>query len=144
MAEEQIIEESEGSENINNSEDEEDTASVDATGKAGTSSDDVGHEKHERKLVIPGEVIIEGDDYLPGDFTKKDGDNIVANRYGLGDIKGRVVKIIPVSGVFEPRRGNTVIGRVEDITFSGWVIDIGGPFSAFLPLAECPRFINKK
>lgn len=109
-----------------------------------SSKDDSGHdEKHERKLVIPGEIIVEGDDYLPGDFTRKDGDNIVSNRYGLSDIKGRVVKIIPVSGVFEPRRGNTVIGRVDDITFSGWIVDIGGPFSAFLPLAECPRFINK-
>ena len=101
------------------------------------------YEKSERKLVIPGETIVSGDDYLPGDFTRKEGDNIVANRYGLSDVKGRVVKIIPVSGVFEPRRGNTVIGRVEDITFSGWIVDIGGPYGAFLPLAECPRFINR-
>lgn len=99
--------------------------------------------KSERKLVIPGETIVSGDDYLPGDFTRKDGDNIVSNRYGLSDVKGRVVKIIPVSGVFEPRRGNTVIGIVEDITFNGWIISIGGPYSSFLPLAECPRFINR-
>lgn len=100
-------------------------------------------ERQERKLVIPGEIIVSGEDYLPGDFTRKDGDNIIANRYGLSEIKGRVVKIIPVSGVFEPRRGNTVIGRVEDTTFSGWQIDIGGPYNAFLPLMECPRFINR-
>jgi len=100
-------------------------------------------EKSERKLVVPGEKIVSGDDYLPGDFTRKEGDDVIANRYGLAETKGRVVKIIPVSGVFEPRRGNTVIGRVEDITFSGWIIDIGGPYGAFLPLAECPRFINR-
>lgn len=100
-------------------------------------------EKQERKLVIPGEIVVSGDEYLPGDFTKKENNNIIANRYGLTEIRGRVVKIIPISGVFEPRRGNTVIGRVEDINFSGWSIDIGGPYSAFLPLSECPRFINK-
>ena len=100
-------------------------------------------EKHERKLVIPGETIVSGDDYLPGDFTCKEGDDIIATRYGLAETSGRVVKIIPVSGVFEPRRGNTVIGRVADINFSGWNIEIGGPYSAFLPLAECPRFINR-
>lgn len=99
-------------------------------------------EKHERRLVVPGETIVSGDDYLPGDFTRKDGKNIIAMRYGLAEI-GRVVKIIPVSGVFEPRRGNTVIGRVEDITFNGWIVDIGGPYSSFLPLNECPRYINK-
>ena len=99
--------------------------------------------KKERKLVIPGETIIEGDDYLPGDFTSKDGNEIIANRYGLSEINGRVVKIIPISGVFEPRRGNNVIGRVEDINYSGWSMYIGGPYSAFLPLSECPRFINR-
>ena len=99
--------------------------------------------KSERKLVIPGETIASGEDLLPGDFTKKEGNDVIANRYGLAEISGRVVKIIPISGVFEPRRGNTVIGRVEDTNFSGWMIDIGGPYSAFLPLAECPRFINR-
>src|SRR3989338_3894814 len=100
-------------------------------------------EKQERKLVIPGELIVSGEDYLPGEFTRKENDNIISNRYGLSEINGRVVRIIPVSGVFEPRRGNTVIGRVEDITFNGWLVNIGGPYSAFLPLAECPRFINR-
>ena len=99
-------------------------------------------EKTERKLVVPGETIVSGDDYLPGDFTKKEGKDIIAIRYGLAEV-GRVVKIIPVSGVFEPRRGNTVIGRVSDINFSGWQMEIGGPYGAFLPLMECPRFIDR-
>jgi len=104
---------------------------------------DLDSEKKERKLVIPGETICSGDDFLPGDFTRKEGSEIIATRYGLTEISGRVVKIIPISGVFEPRRGNNVIGRVEDINFSGWMINIGGPYSAFLPLMECPRFINR-
>ena len=73
--------------------------------------------KTERRLVIPGETIVSGEDYLPGDFTRKEGKDVVANRYGLAEISGRVVKIIPVSGVFEPRRGNTVIGRVMILIF---------------------------
>jgi exosome complex component RRP4 len=99
--------------------------------------------KKERKLVVPGETIISAEDHLPGDFTRNEAGNIVANRYGLADISGKVVKIIPISGTFEPRRGNTVIGRVEDLTFNGWVIDVSGPYGAFLPLAECPRFIDR-
>ncbi len=99
--------------------------------------------KQERRLVIPGEIIISNDDKLPGDFTIKQGKDIIANRYGLVDDSARVIRIIPISGVFEPRRGNTVIGRVEDINFSGWNIELGGPYTAFLPLSECPRFINR-
>jgi exosome complex component RRP4 len=99
--------------------------------------------KQERKIVIPGETVISGEEYLPGDFTRKEGNDIIANRYGLAEVSGRVIRIIPISGVFEPRRGNTVIGRIEDINFSGWMIDIGGPYSSFLPVSECPRFINR-
>jgi len=77
---------------------------------------EIAEEKTERKLVVPGELIVSGD-YLPGDFTRKEGNDIIANRYGLAEISGRFVKIIPVSGVYEPRRGNTVIGRGNDINF---------------------------
>ena len=99
-------------------------------------------EKRERRLVIPGETIVSADDHLPGDYTRNEAGEIVASKYGLAEI-GKIVRVIPISGVYEPRRGNTVIGRVEDIMFSGWVIDIGGPYRAFLPLAECPRFVDK-
>jgi exosome complex component RRP4 len=101
------------------------------------------NDKKERKLVIPGETIVSAEGYLPGDFTRNENNEIIATRYGLAETSGRVVKVIPISGVFEPRRGNTVIGRVNDINFSGWNIEIGGPYSAFLPLMECPRFIDR-
>ncbi|MEK6898459.1 MAG: exosome complex RNA-binding protein Rrp4 [Nanoarchaeota archaeon] len=96
-----------------------------------------------RTAVIPGEIIASGDDYLPGEGTEKRGKNIVALRYGLSEEVNKLVKIIPLSGVYHPRRGNVVIGKVENITFNGWVIDIGTYQSAFLPLSEVPRFVNK-
>ena len=100
-------------------------------------------DKKERRLVIPGETIVSAKDHLPGDFTRNENNEIVANRYGLAETSERVVKVIPLSGVFEPRRGNTVIGRVTDINLSGWNIEIGGPYPAFLSLMECPRFIDR-
>lgn len=96
-----------------------------------------------RIVVIPGEVIVSGEDYLPSEGTKRIGQNVVASRYGLAEIAGRVIKVIPLFGAFIPRRGNVVIGRVSDITFAGWLIDIDTATSGFLPLDECPRFINK-
>ena len=48
-----------------------------------------------------------------------------------------------MSGVYQTRRGNVVIGKVENITFNGWVIDIGTAETAFLSLMEVPRFVNK-
>ncbi len=98
----------------------------------------------ERKIVIPGEVIASGEDYLPGEGTEKRGPEIVAIRYGLAEESNRLVKVIALSGIYQPRRGNVVIGKVENITFNGWVVDIDSPIGAFLPLSEVPRFVSKE
>ena len=47
-----------------------------------------------------------------------------------------------MSGVYLPRRGNVVIGVVENVTIYGWVVNIGVIGSAFLPVAEYPRYIE--
>ena len=96
-----------------------------------------------RTAVIPGEVIVEGEDYLPGEGTEKIEGKIISLRYGLAEELNKLVKVIPLSWIYEPRRGNVVIGKVEMVTFNGWVIDIGTAENAFLPLMEVPRFVNK-
>ncbi|MFZ5955482.1 MAG: exosome complex RNA-binding protein Rrp4 [Nanoarchaeota archaeon] len=97
----------------------------------------------ERKIVVPGESIIEGNEYLPGDGTYRDKNDVVAGRYGLADISGRLVKVIPLSGVYRPRTGNMIIGLVTDITLNGWIVDLQGPMSGFLSLSEVPTFVNR-
>ena len=100
-------------------------------------------EKKDRKIVVPGEVIISGEDFLPGEGTAREGNDIIAHRYGLAEKVGRVVKIISLSGAFVPRKNNVILGRVSDYTFNGWLIDVDYAGNGFLPLAEAPRFINK-
>ena len=97
----------------------------------------------ERKIVIPGEMIKKGKDFLPGEGTEKRGDEIFAIKYGLEDESNKLVRIIPLSGVYQARRGNIVIGKVENITMNGWVININTAENGFLPLSEVPRYVNK-
>ena len=96
-----------------------------------------------RKIVIPGEVIFSSEDFLPGEGTRREGEDIVASKYGLAEKVGRVVKIIPLSGAFTPRKNNVVLGRVVDLTYNGWLVDIDYAGNSFLPIADAPRFINK-
>src|SRR3989344_3303050 len=100
-------------------------------------------ESKKRKVVVPGEVIVSGEDYLPGEGAKRLGENIISIRFGLAEELGRVIKVIPIFGAFVPRRNNVIIGRVTDITFYGWLLDIDSASSAFLPIEESPRFVNK-
>lgn len=97
----------------------------------------------ERKLIIPGEVIVKGREFLPGEWTEKKGDEIVALRFGVAEEQDKLVKIIPISGPYQPRRGNVVIGQVVNIMGSGWFMDIDTPENAFLPVSEFPRYVNK-
>lgn len=99
--------------------------------------------KMERKIVVPGEVIFSGKEYLPGSGAEKRDDKIVAGRFGLAEEVSNLVKVIPLSGRYEPRKGNVIIGRVEVLTMNGWVVNFGSAENAFLPLMEVPRFVHK-
>lgn len=106
------------------------------------TSSEIIEEHKKREVAIPGEKIVSGRDYLPGEGTRREGEDIVAEKYGLADISGRLVKVIPLSGAYIPRPGNVVIGRVTDITFNGWLMDIRAPYSSFLPVSEVSRFVK--
>ncbi|NMB66680.1 RNA-binding protein [Candidatus Woesearchaeota archaeon] len=96
-----------------------------------------------RIIAIPGETLFEGEEYIPGEGTEKRKEKIIALRYGLVENNKNLIRVIPVSGVYIPRSGNVVIGKVENVTMNGWVIDITTPEGAFLSLMEVPRYVNK-
>ena len=102
-----------------------------------------GEEQKKRKLVVPGEIIISGEDYLPSEGTRREGNDIVASRFGLAEELGRVIKVIAITGAFVPRRNSVVTGRVVDITHNGWIVDIDCASNGFLPLEESPRYVTK-
>jgi len=100
-------------------------------------------EEKKRIIVIPGEKISDADDYLPGEGTEKRKDGIYSLKYGLAEETNNLVKVIPLSGVYQARRGNVIIGKVEMITFNGWIVDICAAENGFLSLMEVPRYVNK-
>ncbi len=99
--------------------------------------------KEKRQIVVPGETVVSGNEFLPGDGAYREGEDVVANRYGIASIFEKHVRVIPISGAYYPRRGNTIIGTIVDITFNGWLINFGGAQNAFLPVAEVPIYVNK-
>jgi exosome complex component RRP4 len=96
-----------------------------------------------RQIVIPGETIATGNEFLPGDGAYRDGVEVVASRYGVANIFEKHVRVVPVSGAYYPKRGNTIIATIVDITFNGWLLNFGGAQNAFLPVSEVPRYVNK-
>jgi len=94
---------------------------------------------NEKSIVIPGEEIANGMDFLPSFGTYRDGESIIANRLGLLSVRNRVIKVIALNGVYMPQIEDLIIGIVKEVGFAGWTIDIGSVTYANLPVGEAVR-----
>jgi exosome complex component RRP4 len=90
----------------------------------------------DREVVVPGQILASGMEYLPSHGTYRIGDDIRANRLGLIKIDGKIIKSIPMAGVYLPQKNDVIIGKVIDILMSGWRIEMNGPYSAVLQVKD--------
>ncbi len=90
----------------------------------------------EKKIVFPGEVLATGMDKIPGFGTYRKGEQLLCSRLGILSTEGKVMKTIPLSGIYIPKRNDVVIGRVFDIIMAGWRLDINSPYTAMLSMKE--------
>jgi exosome complex component RRP4 len=92
--------------------------------------------KEHKTIVVPGEILANGMDFLPGEGTYRTGEDVIAQQTGLLEVKGRLLKILPLAGKYLPQKGDTIIGKIIDITMSGWRAEINSAYSAMLPLKD--------
>ncbi len=98
----------------------------------------------ERQIVVPGEILAKGMDFLPGDNTYRENDTIFAKTLGLVGVDGRVIKLTPVSGPYVPAIGDKIIAKVIDITMNGWRVETATAYSAMLNVRDASsRFIKR-
>ena len=90
----------------------------------------------EREIVVPGQELAEGIDYLPGNDVIRDGEKLIATKMGIAGVAGRLVKLVPLTGKYVPKKGDLIIGEVTGINVSSWRVNFGWPFDANLSLKE--------
>lgn len=91
---------------------------------------------NEKQITVPGEILATGMDYLPAGGAFRDEDQIVSSQFGIVNVSGRLIKVVPLNGSYIPKRGDMVIGRVADINYSNWFVDIGYAYEASLTMKE--------
>jgi len=87
----------------------------------------------ERKLVITGELLGKG---KAGHGAYEENGSVFSKYIGLAEQRGDIFIVIPLGGVYNPKRGDGVIGKIEEIIASKWFIDINSPYEAVLTLSE--------
>lgn len=99
----------------------------------------------DHSIAIPGEELAEGMDYLPGDNTYRENEKIYSKVLGLVSLSGRVIKVTPLTGPYVLKADDKIIGKVIDITMSGWRIDTETAYSALLNVKDAStRFIKRE
>jgi len=97
-----------------------------------------------KDIVVPGEELAIGMDFLPTGGAFRENDKIISSQLGLVSVSGRLIKLIPLTGRYNPKKDDVVIGKVTDISFSGWYIEIGYAYEASLSLRDATsEYINK-
>ncbi len=89
----------------------------------------------DRSIVTPGDLIAEGAINAQGSFYRE-GNKIFAKQVSLVEIKKNKIKITPLTGPYIPKEGDFVIGKIVEVGFSGWLVDLGTYFMVNLPLRE--------
>lgn len=90
----------------------------------------------ERELVVPGDVLARGLDFLPSSNCFRQNNEIRSKVLGLAKIKERFVFVVPLAGVYVPRPGDGIIGMIEDMQSTMWIVDINSPYDAILTIGE--------
>lgn len=88
-----------------------------------------------RQLVTPGDLLAEND-YMNGENTYKENGKIYATRVGLFNHDDKRVYVVALKAFYIPMVGDTVIGKVMEVTLGGWVVDIRAPYLAMLRASD--------
>lgn len=82
----------------------------------------------EKKFVVPGEKI----DEKVNAYVYRENGKIYSMIMGILSTKDDVSRLIPLAGKYLPQAGDYVVGVIEAVKHSGYVVDINSPYTAFL------------
>ncbi len=98
--------------------------------------------KNERDFVTPGEKLVDSMEFLPGRNCFREGNGVFAKKTGLLHVSGRVLSVIALNGIYMPQRDDMIIGEVKDVQSNGWVVEVGAPYQAYLPLSGVRGYLD--
>ena len=91
-----------------------------------------------REIVVPGEVLADASDYRAGENAYELDGKIRANVMGTKTFTDNAVDVTVMGGFYMPVTGDTVIGIINDVGPSNWMLDINAPYPAPLHVSEVP------
>jgi len=88
-----------------------------------------------RQIVTPGDLLAEGT-YITGENTYKENKKIYASRIGLVEYEDKKINVVALRAFYIPKVEDTVIGKIVEVGFNGWMVDIHSPYLALLRASD--------
>ncbi|MCZ7356494.1 MAG: exosome complex RNA-binding protein Rrp4 [Candidatus Methanoperedens sp.] len=94
----------------------------------------------DKKLVIPGDYLSD-DVKIADEGTYVENDKVYSSVFGIASFKNHI-RVVPLSGKYIPKPGDMIIGTVNEVAFSNWIVNIRSPYEGLLHISEFPRRIE--
>ncbi|MCL2296400.1 MAG: exosome complex RNA-binding protein Rrp4 [Methanomassiliicoccaceae archaeon] len=93
--------------------------------------------RNAREVVVPGDLLDDSGMNAGSNAYVHNG-KVYAGILGVKNVYHDTVGVIPLGGRYMPTTGDTVIGVIEDIGPSNWLVNINAPYPAPLHVNEVP------
>jgi len=94
-----------------------------------------------REIVVPGQTLTDAD-VRPGLGAYRSDSTLIAATLGIKNVDGTYASVIPLGGQYIPRVGDIVIGKIDDVGPSNWLIEINSPYPAPMHVNEVPWHVE--
>jgi exosome complex component RRP4 len=85
---------------------------------------------------VPGEFLDERKGRKLNSGVYAEGSKVFAKVLGVPFIGSNEITVIPMSGVYIPRIHDRIVGIIDQVQISGWLVDINSPYISFLPVSD--------
>ena len=90
---------------------------------------------NQNQFVIPGDIIVTGS-YTLAQNVVLDGDKVMSTAIGFYEIEDNQVNVIPLTGLYNPKIDDFVIGKVKSHSSLSWEVDINSYYASMLPASD--------
>lgn len=93
--------------------------------------------KPSHEIVVPGDIL-DTKGVSGGENTYVVDGNLYASILGVKNVSPNGISVVPINGRYMPKNGDIVIGVINDVSASNWIVDINAPYQAPLHVSEVP------
>jgi exosome complex component RRP4 len=92
----------------------------------------------QKDIVLPGDLIAEGNVEYNTIYIYSVNGKHYSSILGIVEVKDNKIMLTPIEQAYIPRPNDIVIGIVEDIGNTYWMVDLNSPYEGQLPISETP------